>query len=57
MERQNLRIFLAKFLPNSLLGVSATTKADNSGGWMAYEKNSYGAHNRPVNGRSCMGRR
>jgi hypothetical protein len=32
IDRQNSRIFLAQFLPALLLGVSAASRAENSGG-------------------------
>jgi hypothetical protein len=54
--RKSSRPFLAKILPASFLGVSAATKAENSGGWIRNDYNSDGKHNRSVHGRSFMGR-
>jgi hypothetical protein len=51
-----IKDIIAKFLPASLLGVSAETRAENSGGWMENDLNSDGVRKRSVNGRSCMGR-
>jgi hypothetical protein len=47
------RPFLVQFLPASLLDVSATITAENSGGWNG---NQMGPQNRSENVRSCMGR-
>jgi hypothetical protein len=39
-------LFLAQFIPASLLGVSAVTEAEQSGGLIGNDWNSDGEHNR-----------
>jgi hypothetical protein len=53
--RQKLQIFLTKFLPTSILGVSAATRAENLVEWIMNDYNLDGEHNRSENGRSCTG--
>jgi hypothetical protein len=47
--------FLVKFLPASLLGVSAAKRAENSGVWIGNDDKSDWEHTRSEYGRSCMG--
>jgi hypothetical protein len=49
------RPLLSQFLSASLLGVSAATRAENSGGRIGNDYNSDREHNRSENGRICVG--
>jgi hypothetical protein len=52
--RQNSSTFLAaKFIPTLLISFSDITTAENSGGWIGNNYNSYGEHNRLENGRTA----
>jgi hypothetical protein len=55
-DRQNSAAISRPVSPRFALGISATTRAENSGGWIGKNKNSDGEHKRSQNGCSCMGR-
>jgi hypothetical protein len=48
------RPLLTQFLPALLLGASASTRAQNSGGWIGNDKSSDAQQSRPEIGHRCM---
>jgi hypothetical protein len=54
-DKQNSAAISRPVYPRFTLGIYATTRAENSGGWIGKNKNSDGEHKRSQNGCSCMG--